>query len=99
MPRGIVVMVNVELPEPLTGFGENVVLTPLGSPPTLRVTASPNPPVAATVTVNDLLCPDFMLAELGEIESEKSGLAGACTVRVTVVLWINVPLAPEMVTV
>ena len=77
---------NVELPEPETEVGDKVGVTPLGKVPTLRFTVSANPPVAFTATVKDALCPGLMLAEPGEIESEKSGLAGACTVRETVVL-------------
>ena len=75
--EGVVVMLNVALPEPLTGFGEKLALAPLGSPLTFRFTVSLNPPLADTVTVKDLLCPVFMLTKVGEIESKKSGLAGA----------------------
>jgi hypothetical protein len=92
-----VLIFRVALPEPLIEPGEKLVLAPLGRPLTLRFTASVKPPVEDTVIVKDLLCPAFKLADVGEIESEKSWLATACTARVTVVLWINVPLTPESV--
>lgn len=44
-------MLSVEVPEPGTDVGWNAPLTPAGSPLTLKVTVSENPPDGVMVTV------------------------------------------------
>ena len=70
-------MRKLEVPDPVTEVGDKVALAPLGRPPKLKLTLSANPPERVTVTVDDAPCPGLILAEAGDIESEKSGVAGA----------------------
>lgn len=79
-------MSMVAVPEPAIELGDTVALAPLGNPLTVRLTTSLKPPLGLTVKLNEVLLPALMFAEEGEIESEKSGLAGAWMASVTVVL-------------
>ena len=84
--EGPVVITRLAVPEPLIELGENVALAPVGKPLTVRLTASLKPPMAPTDTPKEVLLPALMLAEEGETDSEKSAVAAAWTVNVTVVL-------------
>jgi hypothetical protein len=72
------VSVNVEVALPLaggvTGFGENVAVTPLGSPDALIVVAELKPFRLVMVIVLVPLDPWFTLTELGDAPIEKSGV-------------------------
>ncbi len=95
--EGLVVTSRLAEPEPAIELGDKEAPAPVGNPVTLRLTMSLKPPIAPTVTLNEVLFPALILAEEGEIEREKSGVAGAWTVSVTVVLCFKVPLVPEIV--
>jgi hypothetical protein len=53
----VVVIVSVELPEPLIEAGTNVAVAPVGSPLALRLTDPVNPLMAPTLTVYVVLPP------------------------------------------
>ncbi len=44
-----------------------------------------------------MLPPAITVCELGEAETEKSGVGGAFTTNPTVVVWLKLPLLPVMV--
>lgn len=73
------VSVNTEVAVPfaggVTGFVANVAVTPLGKPEALSVVAELNPFKLATVIVLVPLEPCATASELGEADSEKSGVA------------------------
>lgn len=75
------VSVNVEFALPfaagVTVAGENVPVTPLGRPDTVRFTAELKPPVLAIVTVSEPDVPCVKLRELAVDAVEKSGAAVA----------------------
>jgi len=79
-----VVTVTIDVPEPVTELGEKLAVVPVGTPFTLKLTLSPNPPLAVTVTWYDTLFPPLMLAEPGETPMAKSGDDCDCTTSVTV---------------
>ena len=95
VPRVVVLSVlTVSVAVAEVGFGLNVAVAPLGRPLTLSVTAWLKLPEGVTVTPNVVLDPRLTVREAGEADREKSG---ACTIRVTVVVCVRVPLAPVMV--
>jgi hypothetical protein len=84
---------------PVAGFTLKLAVTPAGNPLALKVTASVNPPLRVTVIVLVPLAPLFIVRLDGLAESEKSGVACATTVRLTVVARVSPPPVPVMVTV
>lgn len=85
--RRFALMVNVELPVVITGFGVNEALVFDGRPEILKLTELP-PPTAPTLTVTVLLDPRFTVRDAVDREIVKS--AGTFTVTVVVC----VPLGP-----
>jgi hypothetical protein len=82
----------------VTVVGENVALTPLGTPAMLNPVALLNPFKLEIVTVDDAELPPAVTAsEDGETPILKSALACATTVRARLVLWVVLPEVPEMV--
>ena len=74
---GPTVSVRVEVPEPLAGgvteVGTNPVVTPVGKPDALSVTAELNPFVLVTVIVLVPFEPWLMVTLLGAAETVKLG--------------------------
>jgi hypothetical protein len=84
---------SVEVPVGLTEVGLKLGVTPTGCPETERATEPLKPPLAATVTVVEVvppLCDSCRL--VGDALSETSGRAA--TVNPTVVLWVTLPSVP-----
>jgi hypothetical protein len=102
VPLGIereVTISKVADPDPATYVGEKVAVAPAGRPVRLRLTVSLNPPMPVMVTLYEVLFPALTLFEPGETPIEKSALAGACTFKLMVAVWIREPLCPVIVTV
>src|SRR5215475_6370684 len=79
--------------------GLKLAVTPEGSPDADRFTEPVKPFSGVTVMVLVLLRPRRMLRAAGDAESEKSGTTGAFTVRVRVVVRVNVPETPVIVSI
>jgi hypothetical protein len=77
VPEAVSVSVEVALPFAggVTGFVENVAVTPLGRPEALSVVAELKPLRLVMVMVLVPLVPWLMVTELGEAAIEKSGVA------------------------
>jgi hypothetical protein len=75
----------VDEPPAATEAGLKLTLAPAGWPLALSDTVCPEPLVTAVEIVDDALVPCAALTLLGLAAIEKSELAGAVTVRVTVV--------------
>ena len=81
------------------GFGLNTAVTPAGSPDALSVTLLLNPFTGVMVMVLWPLAPPFeMVTEFGEAERVKL-CTKACTVRLSVVVFVKLPDTPWIVTV
>lgn len=79
--------------------GLKLAVTPAGSPAMERLTLPVKPFTGVTVMVLLPLADLLMLRLAGEADNEKSGLAGALTVSVMVVVRVNVPDVPLTVSV
>ena len=90
-------MVSVDEPEPdtLVGFQDAEVRD--GKLLTPKETAPVKPEIAVTVTVSVPLPPRAICNVVGEAEREKS--PAEVTLSVTLTEWLNVELAPVMVSV
>lgn len=95
----VLLAVKVRVLEEVVGFVPNVAVTPEGRAEVDRLTLPVKPFRSVTVIVLLPLVPCLTVRLVGEADSEKSGAAGAFTVRVTVVVWVSVPDVPVMVTV
>jgi hypothetical protein len=84
---------------PVAGFEPKLALTPLGNPLALKVTSPVKPPVRVTVIVLVPLAPRLIVRLVGLGESEKSGVCGWFTVRLSVVVRVRPPPVPVIVTV
>jgi len=93
-----VLIVSVDVPEPVTVEVLNLALTNFGSPVTLSVTGLLNPACPVIVTVKVVLSPRFTTALVGVTEIEKSELM-ALTTRVVVVVRVKTPVSPVIVSV
>ena len=88
---------NVDVPDPVTLVGVRVQVNPPGVPPDIvvvRLTTPPKPLSAATVMVELLVPPTFMVLLVGFAVIVKSWI-----VYVTVAVWVRLPLVPVTVTV
>ena len=92
----MVVMFNMELPEPVTETGLKEHAAPAGSPAEqARVTAPLNPFAGLTETVETIEDPAATVTgDVAEIEK----FAAVATVRLRDALWLNDPEVPVMVT-
>jgi hypothetical protein len=79
--------------------GLKLAVTPEESPDADRFTEPVKPFSGVTVMVLVLLRPCRMLMAEGDAESENSGTTGAFTVRVRVVVRVNVPETPVIVSI
>src|ERR1700687_3885271 len=96
VPVGVVALVATNIADvPLVGLGLKVALAPAGSPPALSVTLPVNPPLVVRLRVEPAPLPCVTVWLDGLAESEKSG--ACCTTRVTLVVWLRLPLTPVMV--
>jgi hypothetical protein len=68
-----VLTVRVDVPNPVTDVGLNVVVVPVGAPVTLRLTIPPNPFSAPIVAVYVVELPCKTVLELGDADTVKSG--------------------------
>lgn len=93
----LAVSVNVLVLVVLAGL--KLAVTPLGRPEAARLTEPVKPLTGVTVMVLVPLVPKLMVTLVGEAESEKFGTAAAFTVRLMVVLCVNEPDVPVIVTV
>ncbi len=82
----VLLAASVSVLVPVVLVGLNVAVTPLGTPEADRPTLPVKPLSAATVMVLEPLAPCVTARLLGIAESLKSGMAGAFTVRLTVVV-------------
>jgi hypothetical protein len=100
LPGGVlpvVLIVRVDVPEPVTDVGLNDAVAPAGNPLAPRVTAALNPFRAMTETVQVALPPGAIVCDEGATETEKSAVA--LTTRVTVEVCVSDPLVPVIVSV
>ena len=86
-------IVSVDAPEAITGFGPKLALVFAGSPEMLSVTELLFP-TAATRTVRLPLDPRVTVSDELDRESVKFP-AGATTVTVNVALWVRLLLPPS----
>ena len=95
------VKVDVALPFAggVTGFVENVAVTPEGRPDALSVVAELKPPVLVTVIVLVPLVPCVTVTDVGEALTLKAGVAVELTVSASVVVAVRLPEVPVIVTV
>ena len=94
----VVATVNVELDPGFTELGLNEHVAPVGHPVAPSDTDPVNPFTAVTLMLDVPLCPWFTETLVGFALIVKSG-AGAVTVTLTPVEWLNVPLVPVTLTV
>ena len=94
-----VAIVNVDDDPDVTEAGENDAVAPDGSPLALNDTDSAEPDVTAVATVELVLFPAVMLAELGLSETEKSLAVELLTVSVNVAVCVPVVPVAVIVTV
>lgn len=95
----VVPAVRVRVLVEVAGLGLNEAVTPFGNTELVNVTLPANPFTGVTVMVLVPLAPLFaMVTELGEEEMVKL-CAKVFTVRLRVVVFVNVPDTPEIVTV
>ena len=90
---------RVDVPEPVTDVGLNVVVTREPCPLALRLTVPVKPFTAPMVMVEVPVVPRVTVMLVGESEMVKSGTGAAFTTSVTVVECTRLPLVPVMVTV
>lgn len=90
--------VNVTTLVDVVGLVPNVAVTPEGNPDADKVTLPVKPPEGVSVMVLVPLVPCFTVRLAGEADSEKLGVAAAFTVSEMLVVWVNVPDVPVMVT-
>src|SRR5262249_14936334 len=90
---------RVDVPDPVTEVGVNVVVTRGPCPLALRFTVPANPFTAPMVTIEVPLVPLVTVMVVGESEMVKSGTGAGFTTSVTVVECTRLPLVPVMVTV
>jgi hypothetical protein len=108
VPAGLpaVVIVSVEVPEPVTEGGLKEAVAPEGNPLAVKLTAPVKPFSAPTLTEYVAVPPEFTDAVAGVAESEKSGfgepsgticmpLTGARSYPVEAVLGIADSVKPE----
>jgi len=93
----VLLAVNVSTLVDVVGFGLNEAVTPLGRAEVESVTDPAKPFRSVSVMVLLPLLPCFTVRLDGDAESEKSGCAGAVTVRVTDVVCVSVPEVPVIV--
>jgi hypothetical protein len=93
------VRVKSDVPEPgaLIGLGLKLPVTPEGKPVAESEIAELNPPETAVVTTTYPLRPWSREPDVGETETVNAAVAGAVTVRETVVVSTVLPLVPVMV--
>jgi hypothetical protein len=84
---------------PVVEVGEKTAVAPPGNPEALKATPAVNPPVRVTVMVDVPLVPRLIERLGGDGEREKSGVGGALTVRLMVVVFVRLPPIPVIVTV
>lgn len=82
----VLLAVNVRTLVDVVGLVPKAAVTPLGRAEVESVTDPVKPPESVTVIVLLPLVPCLTVKLVGEAESEKSGVAGAFTVRLTVVV-------------
>lgn len=94
-----VVMLSVEVPDPVTEVGLNVPAAPAGNPVTLSETAPLKPFTAVTVCVYEVPAPCTTACEPGDEARVKSGTGTAFTNSAEVALCVSAPLVPVIVSV
>ena len=95
--RVVVLSVRVDVPLPVMDVGLKVAVTPDGRPLADRVTAESKPPETVLVIVEVPELPLTTVSEVGDALRLKLALAGAVTVRATVVVCTRLPLVPVTV--
>ena len=88
------------MPDPVTVAGEKLAVAPAGSPLALSVTTPLNPFSAPMLVVKVVAFPTTTVCELGVAVRLKffgGGLEVAATVKLTLAVWIKLPLVPVMV--
>lgn len=95
----VLAAVNVSTLVEVVGLVPKLAVTPLGKADVDRVTDPVKPLRSVSVIVLLPLVPCFTVKLLGEADKEKSGCAGAFTVRLMVVVWVSDPETPVTVTV
>jgi hypothetical protein len=103
VPSGVVelvVTVSVEVPDPVTVAGEKLAVAPAGSPLALSVTTPLNPFSAPMLVVKVVAFPTTTVCELGVAVRLKFGGGWvAATVKLTLAVWVKLPLVPVIVSV
>lgn len=92
----VVLAVSVNVLEPAVLVGLKDAVTPLGKPVAVRATLALNPFCGFTVMVVEVLPPSETLTELGEADKVK--LPALLTVNAIVVVLLNDPEVPVIVT-
>jgi len=96
-----VLAANVSVLVPVLLSAPKLAVRPVGNPIGVKLTLlGLNPPDGVMVIVVEPIEPCATLTELGDADKLKSGaVVVAVTVMLTVVVWLNVPEAPVIVTV
>src|SRR5262245_55877900 len=84
---------------PVVEDGLKLAITPVGNPVALIATLLAKPPVRVIVIALVPLAPWLIVRLVGLVESEKSGVAGAFTVRLIDVVRVKPPPVPVTITV
>jgi len=91
----VVEILSVEEPEPATEIGLKVTVAPVGNPLALKETFALKPLSGLTVMVLLKLLPGFTVSELGDADIVKS--TGAVTTKLTLAVWVKLPLVLAIV--
>ena len=95
----VLLAVKVRTLVDVVGLVPKAAVTPLGRPDADRVTLPVKPPEGVSVIVLEPLVPCLTVKLEGEADNEKFGVATPVTVSEIVVVWLNVPDVPVIVTV
>jgi hypothetical protein len=95
----VLLAVNVSRLEPVVGLVPKAAVTPLGIPDAVRVTAPVNPPTSVTLMVSVPPASRAMVNADAEGARVKDPVPAAFTVSAMVVVALNVPEVPVMMTV
>jgi hypothetical protein len=93
----VALAVSVRALEEVAGFGLKEAVTPVGRPDAESVTFPPKPLIGVIVIVLEPLLPCTTVNEVGFDDNEKFFAAGV-TVKLMVIVWVNVPEVPVTLT-
>src|SRR5262245_36487138 len=83
---------------PVVEAGLKLAVTPAGKPPALNATLAVNPPLRVIVIALVSLAPRLIVKLVGFAAREQTGVGGAITVGLIVIVCVSPPPVPVMVT-